>query len=100
MIEKERLRMAYRFHIKSRPKSNGTWEPDRQLTQAIAERDRFLARYPQYRQMQNEIDDVLDKAGSSENRMAVMALLIESKLIELHGQLQHLNRILLSVEHG
>jgi hypothetical protein len=92
--------MAYRFQIKSQPNSVGAWDPDRQLTQAIAERDQFLARYPQYKQLQNEINTVLDKAGSSDNRMAVMALLIESKLIELHGQLQRLNRILLSVQHG
>jgi hypothetical protein len=30
--------------------------------------------------------------------MAVLALLMESKLIELHGQLQRLNRILLSAQ--
>jgi hypothetical protein len=68
------------------------------LDQAIAERDRFLESHPQYRTMQKEIDRLLDKAGTSENRMAVLALLMESKLMELYGELQQLNRILLSIQ--
>lgn len=89
---------AYRFPIKSQPQSACDRQSDRLLSQAIAERDQFLEQCPQYRKLQDEIDTMLDKAGSSENRMAVLALLIESKLIELHGQLQHLNRILLSAQ--
>jgi len=72
--------------------------PDNRLSQAIAERDRFLERHPQYRAMQQQIDSILEKAGTAENRMAVLALLIESKLMELHGQLQSLNRVLSSVQ--
>ncbi len=74
----------------------GKWDPDRYLAEALAERDRFLNRYPKYKSLQREIDSVLDKAGSSENRMAVLALLMEAKLLELHNHLQRLNRVLLS----
>ncbi|RJQ80126.1 MAG: hypothetical protein C4519_10280 [Desulfobacteraceae bacterium] len=90
--------MAHRYRITTPSKPAGLWNPDRQLTAAIAERDQFLERHPQYRELQQEIDRMLDKAGSAENRMAVLALLMESKLIELHGNLQRLNRILLSAQ--
>ena len=73
----------------------GGWDPERQLAEALAERDGFLEENPQYGEMQREIDRMLDKAGSSQNRMAVLAMLMEAKLIELHGQLKSLNRILL-----
>lgn len=92
--------MANRFHITRPHQSAGTWDADQALDRALAERDRFLAQYPKYRAFQNEIDGILDKAGSSENRMAVLALLMESKLIELHGQLQHLNRILMATRQA
>jgi hypothetical protein len=71
--------------------------PNERLSQAIAERDRFLERHPQYRPMQQQIDNLLEKAGTPENRMSVLALLMESKLMELHVRLQNLNRVLLSV---
>ncbi|KJS31811.1 MAG: hypothetical protein VR64_09745 [Desulfatitalea sp. BRH_c12] len=90
--------MAHRLHISKQENATQTWDPDRQLRNAVAERDRFLERCPQYRGLQQEIDDLLEKAGSADNRMAVLALLMESKLIELHGQLQRLNRILLSAQ--
>ena len=67
-----------------------------QLSRAIAERDRFLERHPQHRPLQQDIDRMLDKAGTPDNRMGVLALLMESKLMELHGQMQRLNRILLT----
>jgi len=73
------------------------WNPDRLLVDALAERDRFLERYPQYREYQRQIDGMLDRAGSSENRMAVLALLMEAKLIEMHDQLKDLNRLLLAL---
>lgn len=70
------------------------WNPDRVLGEALAERERFLEKFPQYREYQRQIDSMLDRAGSSENRMAVLALLMEAKLIEMHDQLKDLNRLL------
>ncbi|MFZ1986212.1 MAG: hypothetical protein WAU91_17500 [Desulfatitalea sp.] len=90
--------MAHRLQINARRSAPGQeWNPERQLAEALAERALFLEKYPQYRTYQREIERMLDQAGTSENRMAVLALLIEAKLIEMHDQLKRLNRILLSV---
>lgn len=79
------------------PKSDkAPWNPEAALAQALEDRERFLATYPQYHSYQREIDRTLDKAGTPENRMSVLALLIEAKLIELHHQLVRLNRILVN----
>lgn len=91
--------MAHRLHINTaQRKTLETWDPDAQLSDALAERARFLKKYPAYQSFQREIDHILDKAGTPENRMAVLALLMEAKLIELHDQLKHLNRVLLTVQ--
>lgn len=88
--------MAHRLKINAQRSTPGyEWNPERQLAEALAERALFLEKYPQYRTYQAEIDRMLDQAGTSENRMAVLALLIEAKLIELHDQFRRLNRILL-----
>lgn len=73
-----------------------TWNPDQVLAEALAERAEFLKKYPELQAFQDEIDTMLDKAGSAENRMQVLAMLMEAKLIELNGELRDLNRILLS----
>ena len=78
-------------------RTDAAWDPDQELEAALEQRARFLDKHPQYIGFQNEIDAMLDKAGSAENRMAVLAVLIEGKLIELHGRLKQLNRILLSI---
>lgn len=90
--------MAHHLHIKKHHRRTvQTWDPDFELEQALKQRALFLDKHPQYHSFQREIDGMLEKAGNAENRMAVLALLIEAKLIELHGQLTRLNRILLSV---
>jgi hypothetical protein len=71
------------------------WDPQNTLDRAIQERTRFLEKNPQYIEYQREIDRILDKAGNSENRMTVLALMMEAKLMELHGQLKNLNSILI-----
>jgi hypothetical protein len=65
------------------------------LADALAERALFLERHPKYKAFQKEINSILDKAGSSENRMAVLSMLMEAKLLELQKELRHLNAILL-----
>ena len=87
--------MARQIHLKmALTVPNRPWDPEEALHRALDERTRFLEEYPQYKAFQQEIDRVLDKAGSVENRMSVLALLMEAKLVEMHGQLKILNGIL------
>ena len=55
----------------------------------------FLSKHPKHKKFQIEIDGILDKAGSADNRMTVLAMLMEGKLIELQSELKKLNAILL-----
>ena len=90
--------MAQHLEIRKYPNAAlPAWDPDRLLADALADRERFLERYPQYRGYQQQIDDMLERAGSAENRMAVLALLMEAKLIEMHDQLKDLNHLLLAL---
>ncbi|MCP4748841.1 MAG: hypothetical protein GY874_22325 [Desulfobacteraceae bacterium] len=73
-----------------------SWKPEIVLENALKERSRFLEKYPRYKKFQNEIDRLVEKAGNSENKMTVLALMIESKLADLHQQLNKLNGILLT----
>ena len=87
--------MANRLRLQiSNRRQYTNWNPERALEEALAEKAAFLNKHPQYREFQREIDRMLDKAGTPENRMAVLAMLMEGKLIELHQQLQKLNGIL------
>jgi hypothetical protein len=72
-------------------------KPRKSIAEAIADRDHFLEQYPQYQVYQNEIEAMLDKAGPPEKRMAVLAMLMESKLMEMHDQFKELNLILATV---
>jgi hypothetical protein len=72
------------------------WNPEQVLAEALAEKADFLLKHPQHLEFQDEIEGILEKAGSSENRMTVLAMLMEGKLIELHGELKKLNKILLA----
>lgn len=88
MASKLRLQIAPEKHPR-------TWNPEKALTDALAERTLFLENHPKYKAFQNDINKLLDKAGSPENRMAVLALLIEAKLLELQKELRRLNAILI-----
>jgi hypothetical protein len=58
---------------------------------ARQERDRLLEEHPELNELQEKIDRCLDNAGSSENRMAVLGIMIEAKLKELQDELSHLS---------
>lgn len=90
--------MAHPLQIdqSARRESDFEWNPDQLLAETLAERDQFLEKYPQYRSLQDEIDQLLDKAGSPENRMSVLALLMEAKLIEMQDQFRQLGRLLIA----
>lgn len=77
--------------------TNAPWDPERTLAEALAERARFLKRHPRYQRFQAKIDRTLNKAGNADARMAVLAILMEAKLIELRSRLGQLNRILIKL---
>jgi dsDNA-specific endonuclease/ATPase MutS2 len=58
---------------------------------ARQQRDRLLNEHPDLKEFQKKIDRCLDNAGSSENRMAVLAIMIEAKLKDLRDELSHLS---------
>lgn len=88
--------MAYRRQFQtSRHSSDSSWDPEKALAEALAEKAAFLNEHPEYIHYQNEIDRLLDKAGNAQNRMNVLAMLMEGKLIELQRQLHKLNHLLI-----
>ena len=54
------------------------------LKTTLRERDAFLQQHPHLKAFQNEIDTLLDKSGNSKNRLAVLAMMIQGKLVELN----------------
>ena len=67
---------------------------DECLQKALAERERLLARRPHLRTYQAEIDRLLDQSGNRQGRMAVLATLMQGKLLDMQHELYKLNRIL------
>ena len=65
---------------------------------ARLERERLLREHPHLRAYQEEIDRMMAGAGSAENRMAVLGLMMETKLNELRDQLSRLSECLQAVE--
>ena len=54
---------------------------------AQAELDRLMKSHPEAREAQKEIRDRLMRAGTRENRMGVLGIMIEGKLSDLQQQL-------------
>ena len=75
-------------------KSGDPDEYEKRLEQALADRDQFLAENPDYIPYQEEIDTILSKAGTVENRMVVLAVMMEAKLNELTHHFQGLSDML------
>jgi hypothetical protein len=67
---------------------------NKDLLNALARRERYLARHPHLRTYQAEIDRVLDKSGNIHGRMAVLGMLMQGKLLEMQKELCKLNRFL------
>jgi hypothetical protein len=90
--------MAYGTKIKADNASAPSgWDHEKALAEALAERSRFLEKYPQYQEFQSDIDKMLDKSGSRSNRMVVLAMLIEGKLAEMRKEFSKLQGILAQV---
>jgi hypothetical protein len=64
------------------------------LEEALAERARFLERRPHMKAYQKEIDDLLDKSGNHQGRLAVLGALMQGKLLEIQRELRNLNQLI------
>lgn len=79
----------------NRPELDGSPSAyEKKLQKALAEREQFLRRQPHLRSFQAEIDRVLEKSGNHEGRMAVLGMLLQSKLLEMQKELRSLAEIL------
>ena len=58
---------------------------------ARKERDLLLKRRPELMEFQKEINRIMILAGNFKNRMAVLAIMMEGKLIELREQFSKLS---------
>jgi len=74
--------------------SQNPTDPNALLKQALAERERFLKRCPHLNAYQQEIDRILDKSGTSSNRMAVLTTLIQGKLLDIQKELYKASLVL------
>ena len=90
--------MGNRLSIHKKSSMLSTRELIEMGKEAQKERNRLLEEYPDLREYQKEIDRCLDNAGSVENRMAVLAVMIEAKLKELQDELSHLSFVLHEIQ--
>ena len=91
--------MGNRLNVHKKSSTLSTRELIKMGEEARKERNRLLKEYPNLREYQKEIDRCLDNAGSAENRMAVLAVMIEAKLKELQDELSHLSLVLQEIHN-
>ena len=82
------------MRCKSNYGNTRTISANEQLQMAIAARDRFLERNQGLRVYQSEIDRLLEKSGDCHGRMAVLGMLMQSKLLELQKELSKLSDLM------
>jgi hypothetical protein len=68
------------------------------LEEALRAREQFLKEQPHLQPFQDEIDRILEKTVGFENRMSVLALMIEAKLYELKEAFANLHSVALKVQ--
>ena len=68
------------------------------LEEALNAREQFLKEHPDLQPFQDEIDRVMEKTVGFENRMAVLAFMIETKLYELKDSIAKLESAPLEVQ--
>ena len=64
---------------------------DNKIYNKTKELDLLIQSYPEFEKFQLEIELYLQKAGSAENRLAVIEFLLEAKMSELRQELLHLS---------
>ncbi|MGO9312122.1 MAG: hypothetical protein ACLQBD_00815 [Syntrophobacteraceae bacterium] len=60
------------------------------LEEALKAREQFLKEHPHLQAFQDEIDRIMEKTVGFENRMSVLAFMIEAKLYELRDSISRL----------
>ena len=68
------------------------------LEEALKAREQFLKENPHLQPFQDEIDRILEKTVGFENRMAVLAFMIETKLYELRDSMADLHSATLKAQ--
>ncbi|MHC1726704.1 MAG: hypothetical protein AB9866_11955 [Syntrophobacteraceae bacterium] len=68
------------------------------LDEAIEARDEFLKKHPELQTLQDEIHTILRKVIGSEDRMAVLGLLIEAKAYQLQDAVAKLRSTALGTD--
>ena len=68
------------------------------LEEALNAREQFLKEHPDLQPFQDEIDRIMEKTVGFENRMAVLAFMIETKLYELKDSIAQLESAPLEVQ--
>jgi hypothetical protein len=87
--------MDYRGKLYQKKASQpSSWDHEKALAEALANRSRFLEMHPKYREFQSDIDQMLEKSGSRSNRMVVLSMLIECKLVEMSHEFKKIKGIL------
>jgi hypothetical protein len=74
-----------------------SWDHEKALAEALASRSQFLEMHPKYQKFQSDIDKMLDKSGNRDNRMVVLSMLIECKLVEMRQEFNKIKDILAQV---
>ena len=72
--------------------------PEEILEQALKAREEFLKQHPHLQSFQDEIDRIMEKAVGFENRMSVLAFLMEKKLYELRDSVASLRSVALNMQ--
>ncbi|MFZ0929070.1 MAG: hypothetical protein WAN11_10745 [Syntrophobacteraceae bacterium] len=68
------------------------------LEEALKAREQLLKDHPHLQSFQDEIDRILEKTVGFENRMAVLAFMIEAKLYEMRDSIAKLHAATLKVQ--
>jgi len=68
------------------------------LEEALKAREQFLKEHPHLLPFQKEIDRILEKTVGFENRMSVIAFMMETKLYELKESISILHSYALKVQ--
>jgi hypothetical protein len=68
------------------------------LEEALKAREKLLKEQPRLQSFQDEIDRILEKTVGFENRMSVLAFMIEKKLYELRDSIAKLESATLKVQ--
>ena len=68
------------------------------LEEAIKAREKFLKEHPELQPFQDEIDRIMAKTVGFENRMSVLAFMIQTKLFQLRDSITELRAVTLKAQ--